>query len=410
VTYTSGGPATTLTANYGGDSVHNSSSGKFEVFGNSTYVVCVSFFIKDCEGKFPPPNPVQVCLSNVQTCTGFGGSGGSGTIDMSGLPSSLSTSVACQESRRKLAAETRAPTSTDPTRPANPCVVSVGVETSDSQERLRRDWELLRRAGESRTFEQFVWDVNYGFFIDELQHFEQLMTQALRDMCQGIGCSVRQRNVALELEDRLLPLLEARFRYWRKEGTPVRKGGAGLVNYLDICNQLVPFGDQNPITGNEPSSNADSRDWCKSFGQSFDTLLRIINDKVSDSKSETKVDKPRPTGDTSARAKKSFTRAATAAARRRTRTRLLGGTIQVHQGRRTKLRLKVDKTSRARLRALRRAGVKRIRATMVTRATILPGVFSTRRVNVVILLTRTTAPCGGGGGGVAGGGGGRPCR
>jgi hypothetical protein len=62
-----------------------------------TLIVCVGIWSGDCAGKLPKPNPVRVCVSLWEVCTGFGGRkpAGPGTIDMSGFPKSLRPAVRC---------------------------------------------------------------------------------------------------------------------------------------------------------------------------------------------------------------------------------------------------------------------------------------------------------------------------
>lgn len=61
---------------------------------------------------------------------------------------------------------------------------------------------------------------------------------------------------------------------------------------------------------------------------------------------------------------------------------------QIPQGRRAKLRIKIPKAIRRLLRKAKRRGVRRIRATARLRATIIPGVSTTKRVKLRILLKK----------------------
>jgi hypothetical protein len=113
------GNGTVLTATYEGDGVHRTASATFRFYSQGDVLVCgaaplpacppgepppqvcVSIWTLDCEGRFPKPDPVDACVSAWQRCDGFGGSGPArpGTIDLSGLPTGITTRGGCRDER-----------------------------------------------------------------------------------------------------------------------------------------------------------------------------------------------------------------------------------------------------------------------------------------------------------------------
>ena len=68
-------------------------------------IVCVGLWTEVCAGPLPSPPSVLTCVSLFQSCNGFGTTGASsGPIDMSGFPSSLTTTTGCQTSTGAFAA------------------------------------------------------------------------------------------------------------------------------------------------------------------------------------------------------------------------------------------------------------------------------------------------------------------
>ena len=84
--------------------------------------------------------------------------------------------------------------------------------------------------------------------------------------------------------------------------------------------------------------------------------------------------------------------AARTAARRSRLIVFAAGQARLRQGRVGPLRIVIPSKVRTLLRKAKRRGRRTISVTAVTRATIVPGVTSTRRVKIVLRLTRAAKP------------------
>jgi hypothetical protein len=359
VTYTHGDGPTVLTANYGGDAQHGASSGTFDISPSCNPVlgtcspsllVCVGLWTSNCAG-FPPPNPVRTCVSLWENCNGFGGSRGTpGRIDLSGFPSSLVTSAACKESRKntlKRVAVTSAadgpPGDSTTVRVGDPCLIEIYMQSDDPKIKAQVKYEL------------------------NVRKFQTSVDLRAAALTQGalIGCAAADCKETDILALVLVSKIKAVFDSAAKPGAPV--------------NQNVRFdGTRFCTLFSSPAT-------CTAFFNSLNEDLHKYLAELAQLKTELGVDKPLKVSGASLR---SGGGGAIAAARRKHPLVLAWGSIRLAQGKSGRIWLKLSPRIRKVLRETLRSGRLRIRATGVITATIVPGVSSTRRIKLVILLSK----------------------
>jgi DNA-binding beta-propeller fold protein YncE len=333
-------------------------------------VVCVGLWVSTCAG-FPPPSPVQTCVSLWQNCNGFGGSTGNGPIDMSGLPSSVPTTVGCDESKG------------NPYKPANrsqaPSTPSSGLR-NDLKCLIELHWDGKDPNSDSKV----DYQINVERFNTEVDMVSAEEKQGVFLGCAGVDLCDPRATKTLPLV--LTSLLDNIFAAAKRPGepVPVRNSYIDLATIDRICAGGTAI----------PPGRSDLRPTAAGCRQLFVTLDESIKESMSflrDRKKKLGVDKPFA-------AKSSSLLVVDAAAKRKgakprrkaTKIKTIvfgGGRAQVVQGGKAKLRIKIPRKVRKQLAKAKRRGAKQVKVTAVLRATIVPGVTSTKRVKIVLKLT-----------------------
>ncbi len=339
-------------------------------------LVCVGLWTSNCAG-FPPPDPVLTCVSLWQDCTGFGGMppGSPGTIDMSGFPSSIPAPVTCSSGGS--ASQALAHASQD--NRGNgfnvldelPCAIQTYLESDDpnavKQAKSRVEYEL-----------------NARHFKTEVSAARVRVANGLRAICQVKQSDDKQTcAVKNALELLIFDSVDEFFDYAEKPGQGV-KGFAVNQSKVDglcakfekppLCKQVftvlvgVVNGELNALNVRKHKLGLN-----KAFGAQGSSL------SIAGSSIAYAAAKGKGKGGKKGKRK---------AWKRKGRIVLAAGLAQIAQGKQGQLRLKIPKATRKLLKKAKRKGVKKIRATAVLRATIVPGVTSTKRVKIKILLVK----------------------
>jgi DNA-binding beta-propeller fold protein YncE len=330
-------------------------------------VVCVGLWVSTCAG-FPPPSPVQTCVSLWQNCNGFGGSTGNGPIDMSGFPSSVTTTVGCDESK------------SNPYKPANRSQAPSSGLRNDLKCLIELHWEGKDPNSDSKV----DYQINVERFNTEVDMFSAAEKQGAFLGCAGVDLCDPRATKTLPLV--LASLLDNIFAAAKRPGVPVPVRSS----YIDLAviDRICAGGTAIP------PGVSDLRPTAAGCRQLFVTLDESIKESMTflrDRKKKLGVDKPFA-------AKSSSLLIVDAAAKRKgakprrkaTKIKTIvfgGGRAQVVQGGKAKLRIKVPRKVRKQLAKARRHGAKRVKVTAVLRATIVPGVTSTKRAKIVLKLT-----------------------
>ncbi len=330
-------------------------------------VVCVGLWVSTCAG-FPPPSPVQTCVSLWQNCNGFGGSTGNGQIDMSGLPSSVPTTVGCDESKG------------NPYRPANRSQAPSSGLRDDLKCLIELHWEGKDPNSDSKV----DYQINVERFNTEVDMVASEEKQGVFLGCAGVDLCDPRATKTLPLV--LSSLLDNIFAAAKRPGepVPVRSSYIDLATIDRICAGGTAI----------PPGRSDLRPTAAGCRQLFVTLDESIKESMTflrDRKKKLGVDKPFA-------AKSSSLLVVDAAAKRKgakprrkaTKIKTIvfgGGKAQVVQGRKAKLRIAIPRKVRKQLAKAKRRGAKQVKVTAVLRATIVPGVSSTKRVKIVLKLT-----------------------
>ena len=365
--FTPGSTGTTLTAAYSGDPAHTASSGAFTIKGQGDVLfcgadplpacpagsrpaqVCVSAWVGDCDGKLPPPDPLQVCVSSIESCTGFGGAKPAkpGTIDLSGLPAAVSETAGC--GKKASAAQVMAPTS---------CPVGFGVIVYSSI----TDRKSYDQA--AATFKQLVDTERHGGgmwgaggiansidTIFRLAHFE------------NPGFATRTRTQIDKATDSMFACLA-------KPGSDGELCAPDPSDQPD-CGSVLGL----PTPTLTTTSKADQR-ICADIVLVWANALLNVKTTLLKLKAQAGVDKP---------FKDSGSRLLAAATRRRTFTLLYAGSAVISRGKHKAVKLKLATGARARLRALRAAGPRASAQLLVVRARI-PGLAPVTRTKALHLV------------------------
>ncbi|MBJ7518532.1 MAG: beta-propeller fold lactonase family protein [Solirubrobacteraceae bacterium] len=344
----------------------------------NTPLICVGLWTSTCAG-FPPPAPVQTCVSLWQNCTGFGGKppAGPGTIDLSGFPSSLVARTGCDErpgrnpftsSRRTAAAAQWVPQ--DPAaspwdvRDSTTCLVQIHLEGSDPN-----DAEAAARATLVRQFHAEVdqmeaehlqglsvacWVVNMG----EQPKLRTRTAKAAQWVAQDPVCPRAPSTVGLFLST----AVQNAFGAAKAADRPVQIVSIDLGRAQALCS-----GD----------TQADCMAIARGLAASVEQHLRQLRSR----KAVLGLDRPRAT-----RPRDTGAGATAAAGRKRLRIVVGSGRASLRQGRPGRVKLTFGSQARQILRTARRRGHRSLQLTAVTRATIVPGVTTTKRTKVRVLL------------------------
>lgn len=343
-----------------------------------TPLICVGLWTSTCAG-FPPPAPVQTCVSLWQNCTGFGGKPptGPGTIDLSGFPSSLVARTGCDErpgrnpftsSRRTAAAAQWVPQ--DPAaspwnvRESTTCLVQIHLEGSDPN-----DAEAAARATLVRQFHAEVdqmeaehlqglsvacWVVNMG----EQTKLRTRTAKAAQWVVQDPVCSRAPSTVGLFLST----AVQSAFGAAKAADRPVQIVSIDLGRAQALCSG---------------EAQADCMAIARGLAASVEQHLRQLRSR----KAVLGLDRPRAT-----RPRSTDAGATAAAGRKRLRIVVGSGRASLRQGRPGRVKLTFGSQTRRILRTAKRRGHRSLQLTAVTRATIVPGVTTTKRTKVRVLL------------------------
>jgi len=331
-------------------------------------VVCVGLWVSTCAG-FPPPSPVQTCVSLWQNCNGFGGSSGNGQIDLSGLPSSVTTTVGCDESNGN---------------PYRPATRSQATPSSGLRNDLKCLIDLHWEGTDPNSDSKVDYQINVERFNTEVDMFSAAEKQGAFLGCAGVDLCDPRATKTLPLV--LSSLLDNIFAAAKRPGepVPVRSSYIDLATIDRICAGGTAI----------PPGISDLRPTAAGCRQLFVTLDESIKESMTflrDRKKKLGVDKPFA-------AKSSSLLAADAAAKRKgakprrkaTKIKTIvfgGGRAQVTQGGKARVRIAIPRKVRKQLAKAKRRGAKQVKVTAVLRATIVPGVTSTKRAKVVLKLT-----------------------
>ncbi len=330
-------------------------------------LVCVGLWTSTCAG-FPPPDPIQTCVSLWQNCDGFGGMppGGPGTIDMSGFPATVTATVGCDTSASNPYAS-RVHASQDnrgdgfSVQDSLKCALETYLESTDPN---------AVKEAKSRV----EYELNARHFKTEVNAARVRVLNGLRAICQTKPSEDKQTcAVKNSLELLISDSLDEYFDYAEKPGQGVKKFGLDSGGVANLCAKF----EKPPL--------------CQ---KAFTSLVAAVNVELQAlSNRKHKLGLHKHYGARGSAIASGAELAAKRKGKRRGATRvkrvvLVAGGTTVAQGKRGKLRLKVPKTTRKMLRRAKRKGVRSIRATVIVRGSLVPGITRTKRTKVRILLVK----------------------
>lgn len=324
-------------------------------------VVCVGLWTSVCPGPLPAPPPVLTCVSLFQSCAGFGSLGGSpGMIEMSGFPSSLTTSAACHATSGASAAR-RAHASSGPIARTAETRTGTALQSSGC---------LIRSAIEATDPSKANQALDYAENLQSFRNVDISAVQAelysgLEYLCSpGSGSSADVCATARVVRLAIVADLEETLRYAGEAGKGVKP-----ISLLpaSVCASISP-----------PTQ-------CVAALTAFETKANEMLQALATRKHELGLDLPPPSA--------SGARTGLAAAARRTIKRptlvvIASGYAVVAQGQKSKLVLRVGSRMRALLRRRRAHGTKLIAARETTQGSVIPGVQSLARRGVTIRLVK----------------------
>jgi hypothetical protein len=350
-----GSEATTITASYAGDAQHNPGSGSDSLAASigPFKTVCVSLWVGDCTGFLPAPDPLRVCVSAWEDCTGFGGSKPAkpGTIDMSGFPAKLDTPVTCTGRTRKLA--DNAPS---------------GSGTCSIEEYLSNTASTRTQADDKAQYVQ-----NQRLFASEADSSAAQIKSGITSACLNVQADV---NAAGEAPCRVIIAynivltdgIDQLFREAKAPGEPVTH----IVDVGKVDGCLTIVADE-------------ARRFCIDLVTSTNDVVTRALEQLKALKHKLGVDAP------FAKARKSDLRAhAARAPKHRVRgLRVLGfGHTRVRVGKTGHLRIKLPAWVRTDLRRARRAGRRSLKVKLVIQASPRAGLVYTRTKTLRLVLRR----------------------
>lgn len=337
-------------------------------------LVCVGLWTSTCAG-FPRPDPVQTCVSLWQDCTGFGGSrpAAPGTIDLSGFPSSLTTRAGCDEhaggnpftSRRATTAQwvPADPTNGAAQRDPASCIFQVNLEGRDPN----GDDDAAR----ATLLQQFRAEVD---------QMKAAHLQGISVACSlvnlGPATTPRTRSAKAAQWVTMDPVCPRAPSALQRFLSAVVQQAFDAAKALDRPVQIVTF----DMSRAQASCSGDAQAACMALSRNLAASLEQHLRRLRTRKAELGLDRPRT------RPRTADADAATAARTRRLRVVLGSGRASLRQGRPGRVKVTFGRQARKILRTAKRRGRRSLTLTAVTRAMIVPGVTSTKRVKVKVLL------------------------
>lgn len=343
----------------------------------NTPLICVGLWTSTCAG-FPRPDPVQTCVSLWQNCTGFGGMrpAGPGTIDLSGFPSSITTQAGCDErGGRNPFTSGRASANAAQWVPQDPvngaaqrdpasCLFQIHLEGRDPN-----GADDVARATLVRQFHAEV---------------DQIKAEHLQGL--ALACTMVNLGAPTTLRSR-----SAHAAQWVPQDPVCPRAPTALGSFLSTVVQNVfdaakaadrpvqiasfDMGRAQALCAGQ--AQADCMALARALAASLEDHLRRLRAR----KAQLGLDRPR-----AARPRTVGAGAPAAAARTRLRVVIGSGRARLPQGRPGRVKLTVDGQARRILRTAKRRGRRSLQLTAVMRATIVPGVTTTRRAKVKVLL------------------------
>jgi hypothetical protein len=349
---------------------------------NTQPIICIGLWSAATCGSLPKPDPVYVCVSYWQDCNGFGGSKPAkpGTIDMSGFPSTFKVTAGCDATKKdpyqSRRAAVRAAGDGTPTpdyvNPDTECILNQYLETDVTKEQLQDNVGRLLWEIDGRTFKAEV-AASYAVTIQGLN--------AVRDSFDTQMGAV----IFLGIAD----FADKAFAQMAKPGIPYDLGAAQL-NADKICSDAIDV------------ERRDRTAECKKLVAGFNESLRgqltvlafhkhtlfldvsyeqykgYIKARIENASKNKKTTRAAVGGAAAAKAKKRDILDKTFV--------VAAGTVKIPQGGKRTLTLKVPKQMRTVLKRLKKRGVKKVSARLVTNASVVPGIGRTTKQRVTISL------------------------
>jgi hypothetical protein len=369
-----------ITAAYGGDAAHSTSSGSTGSQTSPVRLVCDAFYIGDCVGKLPVPDPLQVCVSAWERCSGFGGSkpAAPGTVDMSGFPARIETPVKCvQSSNSPFAGASQA----HAVGGGSPGATKAPPITNNPELDCKMNTYFNQTTPTKTGLDAEVqYEINYEQYLADIQQEQGAIAGSLLAYCTDPSLpapdpvSCRSRNsFVLVLNNYITRLFSLRSIV--QKGVPLQAVAPDELLQLSLCDQFVGAPtDPGLLT-------------CQAIINGANEALLVALDRLRTRKHELGIDVPF----VAPKAQKSST-TIVAAARRpgfHPQVRALAlGSLSLRQGHRGTLVVRFSRQARAALRRSRRAGIKRVRVTAVVDVEIQAGRHRVHRVPLTLLLVR----------------------
>ncbi len=343
-----------------------------------TPLVCIGLWTSTCAG-FPRPDPVQTCVSLWQNCTGFGGGRPAtpGTIDLSGFPSSITTRAGCDERGganpflpRRASANAAQWVPQDPVmgpaqRDPTSCLFNVHLEGRDPN-----GADDVARATLVRQFHAEVDQI-------QAEHMQGISV-ACAQLNLGTPMMLRSRSAQAAQwvpQDPVCPRAPSAFEIFLS--TAVRNA-FGAAKAADRPVPVVSINVARAQALCSGDVQADCGALARNLSMSVEQHLRQLGAR----KTVLGLDRPRTT-----RPRGTGAGATAAAGRKRLRIVLGSGRASLRQGRPGRVKLTFGSQARRILRTAKRRGHRSLQLTAVTRATIVPGVTTTKRTKMRVLLT-----------------------
>ncbi|UUY05706.1 hypothetical protein LRS13_09350 [Svornostia abyssi] len=343
-----------------------------------TPLVCIGLWSASTCGWLPKPQPLQVCVSYWENCNGFMGMKPAkpGTIDLSGFPSTITVDVECGSGPKKGKKRATAVAAQTPSylKPETECLLEQYVNGDVPDEALqRKKIELL-------------WNIDARAFKAEVAAAYAVTVSGLRAAADPLmGDDVNAWGVKLFFF--LSDYIDAQYDELAKIGRPFTVPQA-MVSPQRAC-----------PSGLTPQDAQSCAELVTALGATIKGSLTLLNRRKLDlfldmpfeqyyAKLEKEMKKKldeleglkEPGGKTrSAAASRLASRKQFVLARAQARLTV---------GKRGKVRLTFSKETRAHLRALRRAGVRRFDARVLVRSGSTPANQVTRTQKVTISLVK----------------------
>lgn len=375
-------------------------------------IVCFAFYATQGCGAIPQPTPLKVCVSLWENCNGFNGmkAAPSGTIDMSGFPSSLTVDAGCagrsSPTRRAVVRQAASPSQVE-------CILDGYFEAPAGSEELARKKLQLQYQSDARVFKAEVGR-SYDVVISGLQIATENLTG--NDDAERARLAIRASGGAA---------LDAIFTSVATPGRPYKAPTGAVISVPAICDPIATVEAklkcQAVITALDQTLVGSlgllaQRKTQLYLDLSIDDYVKLLNQKDADNRAAKSAEAMRRRDElvlvlneynqrlqnaqseddrqailkdiarihdeiAALEKKAGLAPRAVASAKAKKKRRAAQKTIYLGYGRATiapgkrgKLKIRFTKANRAYLRALRRTGVKKIRAVFVLRGGSTPGV------------------------------------